>query len=202
MAWSGTHSQEVLHLIKVSELFADFTIFMDNFLEGRFVLGEPVELTDFRNSSQHQLMSVPSARTLQTAGQLDIDLLYEACRLACIAYSLLVVFPLPPTVGLFEKLAQRIRTEIANLSSVQDDFTTNQREMHFWILVMGSVVSTGIPDRRFFVTNLLDSAARLGISDWQEAVEVLETFLWHPSTNNKDGLDLWRDMQGNLVSAG
>ena len=201
-AFYAATSKESLDLIEVLSLFADFTIFMDNFLEGRSVLQEPVELTDLRNFCQHRLTSLSSSRDLIAADVLDVNPQYESCRLACIGYSLLVVFPLPPTVGLFEKLVRRIRMEIASLSTFHEAFNTGQRKLHFWILAIGAIVSTGLPERQQFLVQLVDQAERLGITDWKTAVEVFKHFLWHPSTNNKDGLDLWRDMQGIQSEAG
>ncbi len=201
-AWGSIHSQDLLSLMTALTEIVVFTIFMDNFIEGRYVLKTPVELTDFRNDCQHQLMSLPASKSLRIAGQYDVDPQYESCRLACIAYSLLVVFPLPPTVGLFDKLVGRLHIETASLSDAYESFDIGRTKLHFWILAIGAIVSIGLPERHYFLTELLLRAESLEITSWPAASEVLRTFLWHPSTNSKDGLDLWRDMQMHLSTAG
>ena len=193
-AFYATSSQEVLNMLEAISQLADFTIFMDNFLEGRCVLDEPVELTDMRNSAQHRLMSLPSSKILMAAESLDIDIQYESCRLACMSYSLLVILPLPPTVGLFERLARRLRSEIAKLSTAQESFNTDQRKLHFWVLAMAAIICTGLPERQNFLAQFAVQAERLGVKDKLVVIEVLKHFLWHPSTNNNDGLQLWIDM--------
>jgi hypothetical protein len=195
MVWDGARSKEAADFITVVGQLADFTIFMDNFIEGRHTLEDPVVLTDSRNHSQHQLMSLPSSRSLRLSGRSDIHLQYESARLACIAYSLLVVFPLPPTVGLFEKLARGMRSEIVSLSDIQATFTVHERKLHFWTLTLAAILGTGLPERRFFLNELLHQAKLLRIADWPSALEVLKEFLWHPSTNNKDGHDLWTELE-------
>ena len=199
-AWGLMPSPVLLDLMRTLAECADFTVFMDNFLEGRHMLKSPVELTDARNHCQHQLMSLPSSKSLRIAGQLDLDSQYESCRLCCIAYSLLVVFPLPPTVGVFETLVRRLQSEIRSLSS--EDFNTNQRRMHFWILTIGAILSIGLPERQFFLTELIYQARHLGIGMWPEAFEILKVFLWYPSTNSKDGQDMWREMCAPFSSPG
>ena len=200
MVWSSANSLSIPELLGVLAQFSDFTFFLDNFVEGRYVLHEPVELTDARNYSQHALMWLPTSRALSTTSQVEVDAQYETCRLATLLYSLLVVFPLPPTVGLFEKPVRRLRTEVAALSSLQQGFDGPRRKLHYWILTMGGVASIGLSERQYFLKELIDQSDRLSIKSWQEALDTLKHFLWHPTTNNKDGLDLWNDMQAARTS--
>jgi hypothetical protein len=194
-AWPKVQAEEIQDLRATLLDFANFTTFMDDFIEGRTMLAEPIQLTDFRNYCQHKLMSLPSQSSLTGDGQPEVDPLYEICRLACVAYSLLVIFPLAPTVGLFENLLLRMQSEITRMAAETARFKAPQWRLFFWTLTMGAIAGTGLAERQFFLFELRRCLDSLNISGWREALNTLVQFLWHPSTNNKDGLTLWSDLQ-------
>jgi predicted membrane protein len=196
--WPMPQTHALLGLTEVLATLVNFTIFLDNFSEGRFILQNPVELTDLRNNCQHKLLSLPSRNKLDAQGEDDVDQCYEICRLACLSYSLLVVFPLPPTVGLFENIANLIELEALRINDALSNVDAARQKLLFWALSMGSIVSIGLPQRQSLVRMLKGLVLRLGLVTWLEARSVLQSFLWHPSTNNRDGEDVWSEIRPSV----
>lgn len=173
----------------------DFTIIVDNYVEGRQSYRLPAELTDQRNYVQHCLMSLPSAAEIRAHDLGHTDTQYECCRLACIAYSFLVVFPLPPVVGLFERVALRLRRELMNLDDALEGFDTERLKLQLWVVMLGTTISIGLPQHSWYQRNLSLLAARLSLKNWQQVFPLLQTFLWHPATNDRDGMEIWREFR-------
>jgi hypothetical protein len=174
----------------------DFTIVVDNYVEGREAHRLPAELTDQRNYAQHSLMSLLSGAELRARGFEAVDPQYDSCRLACIAYSFLVIFPFPPMVGLFDRVAlslQKRLLEIENNESTIDNLRTH---LQMWVLMMGSIISIGLPIYSWYIRQLSLVVTRTGIRTWPEMTDILQKFLWHPTTNARDGAEIWKDVQG------
>ncbi len=113
--WSTDDSTPVYldSLLKVIQDICDFSIVVENHTSGRFVPRTSPEIIDQRNFVQHRLMSLCPEDELivaETVRPEDVDIQYESCRLACIIYSLLVVMPIPPVVGPFETLTEKLKS--------------------------------------------------------------------------------------------
>ena len=188
-------------LLAVLELVANFTRFVDSFLDGRMPLKDTVELTDLRNFCQYRLVSLPSPRYLTHDGHPTPDVQYDVCRLASLGYSLLVIFPLPPIMGLFERLARLLRTEVNNMSDILPSFDHDRMLLHLWVLMVASVISIGLPEQECFFDHLSELMARMHLSTWHEVSAILQLFLWQPSTNNKDGMDILKGIAGREKAA-
>ncbi|EXJ62207.1 hypothetical protein A1O7_02640 [Cladophialophora yegresii CBS 114405] len=195
MVWPDPGDDALLALLVVIRDMADFTVVVDNYVEGRFVPRPPVMLTDQRNYVQHRLMSLESLEEIESRRTAPADLQYEACRLACIAYSFLVIFPFPPVVGLFERLAKRLQISLLQMRTGVDASPYARVVMQLWILTLGAVVSIGLPERAWFVDELLPVMVRLGVDSWGQMERLLRGFLWHPKTSERDGLDVYRDVK-------
>ncbi|OQV03891.1 hypothetical protein CLAIMM_08871 [Cladophialophora immunda] len=128
-------------LLTVIRDICDFTVVVENHASGRWMPRTSPEIIDQRNFVQHKLMSLLSAEELvatsDAAAAVDDDAQYETCRLACILYSFLVVFPVPPVVGPFEILIERVKRA---LQAVEwKIFEPPRLRLHLWILVMGAI---------------------------------------------------------------
>ena len=179
-------------LLEVIQDICDFTLVVENHASGRWVPRTSHEMIDQRNFVQHKLMSLKSEQELVNDGLPwdKIDSQYEGCRLACIAYSFLVVFPVPPVVGPFENLTDRMKK---SLQACKWTILDGERlRLHLWILIMATIASIGLPDRPWFLLRTMDVLGEFNFKDWKDLRLLLKTYLWHPRTSDFDGIDLWR----------
>jgi len=175
----------------VIQSLCDFTVIIESYVEGRWTARTASTIIDQRNYVQHRLMSLPTKQELDDGGVMDVDPLYESCRLATIAYSFLVVFPLPPVIGPFEAVAAELRQELLTVHLEFQDSSTAQ--LVLWITVMGGIAALGLPERLWFRSRVNILRAHLGVTSWPELKAVLQQFLWHPSTNDPDGREFLED---------
>jgi hypothetical protein len=195
-AWKKTENSAISSLMEVIVLLADFTIIIENFVEGRFVPRIPAVLTDQRNYVHHRLLSLDSANDLESQEDaMAIDPQYEPCRLACIIYSFLVVYPYPPIVGLYERLIRRLQASILAMRLKLDDMNEARLALQLWMLVMGAILAVGLPQRDWFMKDMSPILLRLGISGQAHLTTLLIRFLWHPNTSGRDLVDLCRELR-------
>lgn len=192
--WSEPHSQLTAALLAAVHHLCDFTILVENYVEGRPAARPPAALTDQRNFTQHSLMSLPTAHDIEIEGDELCDVQYESCRLACVVYSLLVVFPLPPIVGLFEKVTVRLQRSLLNMRPLPSSDQARNK-LQLWILVMGALMAIGLPERSWFITELVGLTNKVGLVEFDNFTTLMQGFLWHPKTNSYDGLELWTAVQ-------
>lgn len=192
--WNEPFADSILSLLQVVQHLCDFTIIVENYMEGLPVTRPPAALTDQRNFTQHALMSLPPAREIENQTGDPCDAQYEPCRLACIVYSFLVIFPFPPMVGLFENVTARLQRSLLNMPSLSH--TDRRRSsLQLWIVVMGSLMAIGLPERDWFVAELVLVMDRLEVLELGQFTALIQGFLWHPKTSGRDGLELWRAVQ-------
>lgn len=171
----------------------DFTVVVENYVRGRWTPRTSTEIMDQRNYIQHSLMSLPSYRAL-SADEVYVDEVhYESARLAVIIYSFLVIFPIPPVAGPFETLTRLLRRE--SEQHILKHARRARLHIQLWILMMGAIASIGLPCRPWFLSELAVYMKMAKIDSWQDLQAILQTFLWHPGTNNVDGLDIWDDVE-------
>ena len=149
------------------------------------------ELIDQRNYVQHALMSLESGRHLDGRGGGAFQ--YESCRLASTVYSFLVIFPVPPVVGPFEILTQQLSRELETIE--HDGLPPARLNLHIWALFMGAIGSIGLPSHGWFLSKVKTLLQKTDIREWKDLQMVLRSFLWHPSTNDVDGFNIWTETQ-------
>jgi hypothetical protein len=198
-AWGPSTATEVKDLCIVVRHVCDFAIVVENYIQGRWSPRTFTVIIDQRNFVQHSLMSLKSKREVLDDGATIGESLYEPCRLAVIAFSFLVVFPLPPVVGPFESLSDQLLAELTTIN--MDDESVSQPRLLLWILVMGAIAAIGLPEREWFIRRIHDLSVKMGIVNFEEMKGVLQTFLWLPSANDPDGQDLWTEIPPETVSS-
>lgn len=198
-AWGGSTAAEVKDLCIVIRHVCDFTIVVENYIQGRPSPRTFTVIIDQRNFVQHSLMSLQSKRELLDDGATIGESLYEPCRLAVIAFSFLVVFPIPPVVGPFESLSEQLLVELTAVK--MDDESVSRSRLLLWIMVMGAIAAIGLPEHPWFVRRTHEMTMKMSIVDWEEMKAVLQAFLWLPSANDPDGQDLWTEMTLETVSS-
>lgn len=194
--WSASSSTEIQELSGVICDACDFTVVVENYIRGRWMQRTSTEILDQRNYIQHRLMSLETTEELKNQSICTDDLHYESCRLATIAYSLLVIFPVLPIPGPFEILTERLRQELETIPL--EGHTIPRLRMHLWILVMGAIACIGLPDRSWFISRIATLSQTMKICKWQDLQTVLRKFLWHPSTSNTDGIEIWNEVKEEI----
>jgi hypothetical protein len=72
---------------------------------------------------------------------------------------------------------------------------TETPELLFWILVLGSLASQGYKCHRWYLNKLIEMTKRLGLSEWEEAREVLGGYFYTDQTSEKRAEeDLWNEV--------
>ena len=65
---------------------------------------------------------------------------------------------------------------------------------------MGAIAAIGLPERPWFLSQIRTLSRRMGIGEWEEIKDVLQSFLWLPSASDLDGQDLWIEMQAETIT--
>ena len=196
--WGPSTTVEVNQLCMVIQHICDFTIVVENHVEGRWMPRTFTGIIDQRNFVQHSLMSLRTRQELVDSNSVIGEPLYECCRLAVIVYSFLIIFPLPPVEGPFEALAAQLQMDW--IATDLDRPTKSRSRILLWILVMGAIAAIGLPERPWFLLQIRTLSRRMGIGDWEEIRDVLQSFLWLPSASDLDGQDLWIGMQAETIT--
>jgi hypothetical protein len=189
--WKDSQDPMVKDLLQVIQNICDYTILVENHMQGLPNQRPPITIVDSRNYTQHCLLSLPSLQELESYGMPGYDEHYEPCRYACMIYNLLVVWPTPPIVGLYERAAIRLRRSQLGLRPSP----TSSKELLVWILTMGAIISVGTPHRTWFVGVLAELVNELKLKTSQDFITLLSGYLWHPKTNTADGISLWTELK-------
>lgn len=150
-----------------------------------------IPIIHWRNAIHHKLVSLPRAIGLPSRD----SVLYEACRLATLIYSNLVIFPLPACSGVQSRLAVQIR-RVLDSCGVYSCWVEEPLTM-LWLTTMGGIAATDEVDRLWHVGRLRLICFEIlqgSIPTWQACTEVLETYLWWHHVCDEPGRLLWAKM--------
>ena len=181
---------KVVDLYPVLCRLSDYTLAVDDYVEGRSEAQSLHCIANERNFVQHSLMSL--APEEQAAGEQE-DPLYNLCRLAAMIYSLIVVFPLPVQTAPFAELALQVKEQMSN-PTIRIRWSEAPQLM-LWITVMAAIASIGLSERSWYVSILDRLVSRLRIGSWNELKGQLQDFLWFASISDVDGADLWKEVK-------
>jgi hypothetical protein len=189
--WMFPDAPAVLQLLQIIDHMRDVSVIIENYIEGHLPPRPPAALTDQRNFTHRKLMGLSTARDIELRGY-SLDTQYEACRLACIVYSFLVIFPLPPTVQLYERLTTVLQKAASGIAIDPDDRV--RMHLQAWILTMGALISIDLPERPWFIAQLAQLLHQVGIATFVQFCDMLQRFLWHPRTSAGDAAELWQEI--------
>jgi len=170
-----------------------YTLAVDDYVQGRDEAQTLSILADERNYVQHSILClIPSPGSAEAEEE---TALYSLCKLAMLVYSMIIVFPLPAVGAPFPQLATQIKQQL-----LHPNIHTRWKEaaeFFFWVTAMGAIASIGTKERHWFIASLDRLTHRLKIYDWLHMREHLSVFLWFASTNDVDGLDLWKEIEAS-----
>ena len=164
-----------------------FTLAVEDYITGSSFSQSLVVLADQRNLCQHGLLSlIPDSSTSGTE-----PTLVQVIRVAATIYSFLSIYPI--SAAPFRKLAKTVKK--ASSTSVFSRAWREAPELAVWVIVMGAIAAIRTEYRTEFVAILDRCLSRLKIASWESLKELLQDFLWLPSTNEPDGYDLWLEVE-------
>ncbi|KKK20450.1 hypothetical protein ARAM_002906 [Aspergillus rambellii] len=148
---------------------------------------------DLRNMVHYHLLSLPtSAEMLETLQ--DLPPTYESLRLALIAYSLLVLFPIPLTIEPYPRLAHLLRYEL-ELTQMRLDLWMPMIEMLLWVLTIGGISSFETVHRPWYVQRLRWMVQMFGVESWEQLKEIMVSIIWLDTPCDVEGMLLWKEVQ-------
>lgn len=154
----------------------------------------PTTLTDQRNIVQYTLLKLPPAtRILSYFIHPTQVTTYEACRLASLILGVGIIFPIPAQNSPLHRLARNIKDVLCRRTAYALWHLRATKAPLIWILVLGGIAATGIPERDFFVLALASVARSIGFDSWLGLKCMLRQMIWHDSAGEKAGALLWAE---------
>ena len=155
---------------------------------------EPTTLTDQRNIVTYTLLKLPpSTRILSYFIHPNQVTTYEACRLASLILAVGVIFPIPAQNSPLHRLARNIKDVLCRSTAYALWHLRATKAPLIWILVLGGIAATGIPEREFFVLALASVARTIGFDSWLGLKCMLRQMIWHDAAGEKAGEILWAE---------
>lgn len=171
----------------------------------------PISIGDLlrtRNVLQHRLLSLPQRQFMLARDHA----IYEACRLAALAFSDMVLFPLPKVTSVRPHITGMLRRAMEKWMSLRQDIKPDEDDdaddeeqralaekedqLLLWITTMGALAAaTSVKEeiRTWFSEALSRCSARLGITQWTDARRILKRHLWYDGVCDSPGQAVWEE---------
>jgi hypothetical protein len=184
-------------LAEVFQAMKAYISIVERYKEPSITKPDMCRITNQRNFVQYHLLSLPPA------GQFDKNFrqsypVYESCRLAGLIVGVGVTFPLPAHTAPFQTLVRLLQIEL-QASDLESAWPCQDAvRALIWVLTIGGIAATGLPEGAWFVATLRRVTVRSGLSRWQDLKQVLESMLWLESACDRVGKQLWDEFNKNL----
>jgi hypothetical protein len=182
-------------LAEVFQAMKAYTSIVEKYQDGSTTEPDLRRISDQRNFVQHRLLSLPPA------GKLDQDFrkshpVYEICRLAVLIFGVgvIFIFPLPARTAPLPTLVRLLQAELQESSFESDWWFPDAVEVLIWVLTLGGIAATGLPNRTWFVAALGRVSACSGLSRWRDLKPVLDGILWLDCACDFGGQQLWEEV--------
>ncbi|KIV89266.1 hypothetical protein PV10_08845 [Exophiala mesophila] len=181
-------------LIPILEAFCQVTVALDHYSRGGPTAPDMVDLVEARNSAQHQLLSQMPPPDVETSD--GPGAIIQACRLATLVFSDMVIFPVPPMQGVKPRLASMLKKALEGCAASRNG--SSYAYMLLWATSLGAISASFTPDRPWYVEQLSQQVLLLGIDQWSSMEFALSKFLWWSPVCNEPGEKLWREVCSSL----
>ncbi|EAT91526.1 hypothetical protein SNOG_00031 [Parastagonospora nodorum SN15] len=124
----------------------------------------------------------------------------ECVRFATALYLLIVHGPTYFShAGLQYKLTTQLKAHLENYAELFVQGNSND-SLALWILSIGMVATSGMPDYQWFTNQLADRAFMLGSQTWEDALSHVRNILWIPKQQIEDIFQRhWQVMRADAV---
>lgn len=178
-----------------------------------------VDLVESRNRAAYSVLNLPSAAVCTTSwyrkGCTDINcrhcdpqitafsLLFEIVRLTLLIYNNIVVFPVPCTSDVSNRLANMLKIVLLSfieLSFPDSRITPNSKHstLLLWSFMMGGISTYIDSDRKWYQSwFLILLNSRLDLKRWASIECVLDSFLWVDFVLGEEGVKFWSETVRN-----
>ena len=176
------------NLLVVIHVMSDVTVAFDHYYRGGVDPPKLTNITVSRNSTQHDLLSLPH---LPTDNSSEDNCIYEVCRIAALIFSDMVLFPLPPSTGTREKLAHSLMRPLGccRLLSSWERYPS----LLLWATILGGIAVKEPQKRTWFMRQLSNAVIKQTESAWPLVKNILSTFLWWHVVCDQRGADFWNE---------
>jgi hypothetical protein len=172
------------------------TVLVEHYVDGTLLGPDILALTCRKNHAHHRLLSLPTGAELwESLGPKTS--FYECCRLAALMFATAVLFPMPRSTGIPQRLVTEIKRCIESTSL--ETLFGGGVSFFIWVLMLTGVAAAGLPERPWFEGRLIDLLTLEGVSRWSEVKSILVSFLWMDSACDGSAMDLWDDIRQTVV---
>jgi hypothetical protein len=180
-------------LAEVFQAMKAYTSIIEKYQEGSTTEPDMCRISNQRNFVHYRLLS------LSPAGKLDQDFckthpIYEICRLAGLIFGIGVIFPLPTQTAPLPTLVRLLQAELQESSLESHCWSPDTVRVLIWVLTLGGIAATGLPNRTWFVAALGRVTTYSGLSSWRDLKPVLNRILWLDSACEFGGQQLWEEV--------
>jgi hypothetical protein len=180
-------------LAEIFQAMKAYTSIVRGYQKGSMAEPDMCNITNQRNLVQCHLLSLPAA------GQFDQDFrqshpVYETCRLAGLIFGVGVIFPLPAQTAPFPTLISLLQAELQESHLELNGCFPDVVGVLIWVLTLGGIAATGLPERTWFVAKLGWITAYSGVHKWRDLKQVLESMLWLDCACDCAGQQLWDEV--------
>ncbi|KAG2413962.1 hypothetical protein HFD88_003153 [Aspergillus terreus] len=188
-------------LIDVYQAMHIYTGIVDGHLRKNPSKIDEALLADQRNLVHHTMLSIPTAS--QSDGfsgyNNNEEIIYEACRLAGLVFSVGVILPLPAQSTPLTQLATLIKALMQFFNPAIVWSHPHARMTLLWVLMMGGIAAENTPERAWYVSTLRQAACENGVASWADMRKVLSNILWWDIACDQPGHRLWLDLGRSIV---
>jgi hypothetical protein len=145
-----------------------------------------------RTAIQHSLLLLPTFGELNLRPEeegVEKKNVYECCRLTALIYGVAVVYPVPNSHGVLQKLVTLLQTALVVLDI--ESCGSDLDGVLLWMVALGGIAALDKQERVWFASHLGGLMRKQGIGDWGDAEDILESFLWLESACGQGGHMLW-----------
>jgi hypothetical protein len=181
-------------MLEVFQAMKAYTSIIEKYQDGS-TTEEPnlCRISNQRNFVQHRLLSLLPVRNLDQGFRISHPV-YEICRLTGLIFGVGVIFPLPAQTAPLPTLVRLLQAELQESSFESDWWFLNAVEVLIWVLTLGGIAATGLPNRIWFVAALSRVSASSSLSRWQDIKPVLDRILWLDCACESGGQQLWEEV--------
>ncbi|KAL5366673.1 hypothetical protein BJX96DRAFT_44540 [Aspergillus floccosus] len=157
-------------------------------------------LADQRNMVHYTMLSLPTASQIDGfSGYNNREIIYEACRLAGLIFSVGVILPLPAQSTPLTQLATLIKAVMQFFNTATIWSHPHARMTLLWVLMLGGIAAENMPERAWYVSILRQAACENGVASWADMRNVLSNILWWDIACDQPGHNLWLEVDRSIV---